>query len=151
MGFSLFVACELGCWGVWALKFSNQGLKLRPLHCKVDSWPLDRQGSPCSFSGMIPTSYIKAEGLDAFPFHCGSKVTGTLAISSYAKKSSTNWMLPLKTLNLEWPKGGAHALSQLFQLWYHSHTTGFLPLEQSWLLSFPSLVLQAPCQSVNIG
>lgn len=37
----------------------------------------------------------------------------------------------------------------LIRLWYHSHTIGFLPLEQSWLLPSPSLVLQVPCPSVK--
>ena len=47
-------------------------------------------------------------------------------------KNPTNWMPLLKTVTLEWPKGGNLALSRPLQLWHHSQTTGFLTLEQSW-------------------
>ena len=40
-------------------EFTNQGLNLRPLHQKADSWPLDHQGGPSSpFLLSLPSFYF---------------------------------------------------------------------------------------------
>ena len=42
-------ACGLSCPAACGSQFPDQGLNLRPLHCKADSLPLDHQRSPDLF------------------------------------------------------------------------------------------------------